>query len=246
MQRCALVVWRGRLVVGVLVHLCIINDFQLIRSGYVMTNSNGPLIIGIRGLVEALQWLSVVEWMKWLAVRQLVNRNPSASSDERRSFANNAIDVFIIIKWLVVLVALVTRAEGETWSYVLTYLVFFNLFSYFYYHAWGGGYPVSPGDKDRQQRRLLSFLQAFFFSIFAFAYIYLVPLCEDVLWPEQANGLDALLLSVSNSFTLTYEGFQPATRLGRAVLVIQVLNSFFFLTVLVANSLPNLSGGEGT
>lgn len=210
-----------------------------------MTNLNGPLIVGIRHAINALQWFSVVEWAKWLAIRQMMSQNPGSSRDDQRRRANYAIDAFIVFKWATVLVALASRAESDRWVYLICYLVFFNLFSYFYYHAWGGGSPVFTEDKDRQQRRLFSFLQAFFFSIFAFAYLYLVPFCEGVSWPDQANGWDALLLSVSNAFTLTYEGFQPASRLGRAVLVLQVLNSFFFLTVLVANSLPNLSGGKG-
>ncbi|WP_299212207.1 hypothetical protein [uncultured Tateyamaria sp.] len=183
--------------------------------------------------------------MKWITVRLFLSRKPCGSDDEQRASANVAIDLFIFIKWSVVLAALIVRPTSDVWLYVIIYLISYNLFSYFYYHAWGGGEPVSARDKGRQQRRLFSFLQAFFFSILGFAFIYLVPLCEDVSWPEQVNGWDALLLSISNSFTLTYEGFQPTTRLGRTVLVIQVLNSFFFLTVLVANSLPNLSSGEG-
>lgn len=130
----------------------------------------------------------------------------------------------------------------------VSYLLFFNLFSYFYYHAWGSDYPapqLSPVESRwRDRRRLVSFLQAVLFSLLGFAYLYAFQAQSHLQWPTEPGRLDAVYLSVSNSFTLTYEGFQPSDQVGRGLLLAQVLNMFVFVAVLIGNAVPEVGRSE--
>ena len=198
--------------------------------------------------VARLQKLSAVEHWKKLGQAILRRKNNTPSDEALRRNANLWIDWFILLKWALV-GALIWRLEnGWLAGTVVSYLLFFNLFSYFYYHGWGSDYDPPRLDRAesvrRDRRRLVSFLQAFLFSIFGFAYLYAAQIACQFEWPTTPNRLDALYLSISNSFTLTYEGFQPKDQLARGVLLLQLINVFLFLTVLIGNAVPSVGRSE--
>jgi len=155
----------------------------------------------------------------------------------------------MVMKWAWLLVCIYRGFDGPIALIGTVYLLVFNLFSYSFYHGWGSDHtpPILAYDEAiwRDRRRMMSFLLAFAFSIVGFAYIYANHIHTSLEWPSTPNALDGLYLSVSNAFTLTYEGFQPCDQFGRGVLLLQVVNTLIFLTVLIGNAIPQV-GQTGT
>lgn len=194
--------------------------------------------------VAALQSVSAVELWKQLGQFILRRNNPGPTEDALRRNANVWVDWYIALKWLVVIALLITEQGGWIALAVVSYLLFFNAFSYFYYHGWGSDYKPPKLSRSaalhRDRRRLVSFLLAVQFSFLGFAYLYAVQIPCRLYWPTEPNWLDAIYLSISNSFTLTYDGFQPRDQIARGVLLLQLLNIFVFLTVLIGNAIPSV------
>ena len=209
---------------------------------------DGFIIKLVAHSVKVLQALSVVERWKQLGVALLRRKNAQPTVEVLRRNANLWIDCFIVFKWVLVGGLFWFSQGGWLASVVVSYLLFFNVFSYFYYHGWGSKHetPKLPQNAilQRDRRRLVSFLLAFFFSLLGFAYLYAIQLPHRLEWPTEPNKLDAIFLSVSNSFTLTYSGFQPCDQLARGVLLLQVLNVFVFLTVLIGNAVPSVGRSD--
>lgn len=210
---------------------------------------NEGFIIRIAALgISSLQKLSAVEHWKRLGETILRYRCATPSDEILRKSANLWIDWFIVLKWIFVAVLIWKMAGGWVSGIAVCYLLFFNAFSYFFYHGWGSNFvppKLTPEETVRRdRRRLVSFLLAFLFSIFGFSYLYAVQIPLHLDWPTSPNRLDAVLLSVSNSFTLTYEGFQPKDQLARGVLLLQLMNVFLFLTVLIGNAIPSIGRSE--
>lgn len=212
------------------------------------SQDDGFIIRSVSRSVKLLQALSAVELWKQLGAALLRRKNAQLTDEALRRNANLWIDWFIVIKWALVGALFWLAQDGWVALTVVSYLLFFNVFSYFYYHGWGSEYdpPKLPPRAilQRDRRRLVSFLLAFFFSLLGFAYLYAVQLPHRLEWPTEPNGLDAIYLSVSNSFTLTYSGFQPYDQLARGVLLLQVLNVFVFLAVLIGNAVPSVGRSE--
>jgi hypothetical protein len=210
-----------------------------------VTSRDGFIIILFGGIVRLLHTLSAVEWLKSGALAIARWRGQASTAEAKRTIANLAIDVFVVAKWAFLVTAFACGLTSSIVFLLTGYLLFFNLFSYFYYHAWGSQFPSHQLSEDalhkRDQRRLLSFLLAIAYSFLGFAYLYAFQFASHFQWPPEAGRTDALLLSICNSFTLTYGGYQPLDPLSRSLLVAQVLNMFVFITILVANSIPNLS-----
>lgn len=199
-------------------------------------------------MVSGLQKLSAVEHWKRLGEAVLRIRNEAPSDETLRRNANLWIDWFIVLKWVFVGVLIWKMEDGWLAGTAVCYLLFFNAFSYFFYHGWGSDLTPPKLDPEetikRDRRRLVSFLLAFLFSILGFSYLYAAQIPLRLDWPTSQNWLDALFLSVSNSFTLTYEGFQPKDQLARGVLLLQLMNVFLFLTVLIGNAIPSIGRSE--
>lgn len=213
------------------------------------TSQNDGFIIHLATrMMVALQALSAVERLKQLGEVFLRFQNATPSDEELRRNANRWIDGFIVFKWALVGGLFWFAQSGWFAAVAVSYLLFFNVFSYFYYHGWGSDHEPPKlsweAAQQRDRRRLISFLQAFFFSFLGFAYLYAVQLPDRLEWPTSPNGLDAIFLSLSNSFTLTYNGFQPCDQLARGVLLLQVLNVFVFLTVLIGNAVPSVGRSQ--
>ncbi len=215
-----------------------------------MTTSkdDGFIINLVARSVRALQVLSVVELWKWLGIALLRRRNAQPTAEVLRRNANLWIDWFIVFKWVLVGGLFWFAQDGWLASAVVSYLLFFNVFSYFYYHGWGSEHEPFKLPRNaalqRDRRRLVSFLLAFSFSFLGFAYLYAVQLPHRLEWPTEPNSLDAIYLSISNSFTLTYSGFQPCDQLARGVMLLQVLNVFVFLSVLIGNAVPSVGRSD--
>lgn len=210
-------------------------------------SENGFLVVAVTFLIRCMHVLSLVEWVKFFGLRVFWREEKSGRSI--RCAANFWIDVFMVAKWAWLIACIWRGLDGQIALLGTSYLIAFNLFSYSFYHGWGSDHEPPSLDYSeaiwRDRRRMMSFLLAFAFSVVGFGYIYTTHIHMSLEWPSTPNRLDGLFLSLSNAFTLTYEGFQPCDQLGRGVLLAQVLNTLIFLTVLIGNAIPNVGQTGG-
>lgn len=214
----------------------------------VATTGSGFIMSVFYWLVCVLWRASLIEIVKGVWV--LTAKKLSSKSDDEKSRAI-AIDAYMLLKWaLVALVILWPRLQG---SYIGTLLVIYllssNLFSYFYYHIWrfspvpNAASPTQPSLLHQGQlRRYYMFILSFLFSIFGFAYLYYSPFAPhvDTCTASVCGSLwsSALFTSMANAFTFTPGWYAPVTHIGFMLGTVQVLYSFFFLVIIITNSIP--------
>ncbi len=203
------------------------------------------LVTGFTCIVRTIYWMNIVEYVKLLSVCVLsVVVSRELTSEDKRAAAGIGIDLYQVAKFSVILL-LLAYGIGDIWAeYITYYLISSNAFTYFYYHAWGSQYS-QRNDLEGQRRRLLNFLLAITFYILCYAYLYQVHFVQYITWPEeQADTTNALYLSVANAFTLTYGGFAPKAQIARMLFMTELINTFFFFTILVSNSVPSIGRKE--
>jgi hypothetical protein len=212
-----------------------------------MLSNDGFIVLAFGRAINIIQFFSIVEWMKKASIRIFLEKDVNDAEglgEKKRKLSNFAVDIFMVVKWIFVSCVLIAGIYSNIIALLVLYLLFYNAFSYFLYHGWGSSFDppklVGAAALQRERKRLLSFLLAIFFSFVGFAYVYAVCIPERLEWPTSPNWLDAIYLSISNSFTLTYSGFQPLDQLARGALLLQVLNVLIFLTVLIGNSVPSV------
>lgn len=149
------------------------------------------------------------------------------------------IDAYMAFKWATVAWLWLGQYNGPCALYFTVFLLLSNLFGYFYYHVWK--HEDKPFTIRRERRRFLSFMLSFFFSIFAFAYLFDIQFADDILLKATDCGTSmgsAIMASLANAFTLTYDWNKPLTQAGYNVMTSQVVYSFIFLVIIIANSIP--------
>lgn len=203
------------------------------------------LVTGFNFLVRILYWLNVVEYAKLLSVHV---RSKFLSRDlnpiEKRYAAGLGIDLYQVFKFFIIAYFIMCQFRSTWTEYVAYYLISSNAFTYFYYHAWGSHHSQGNELFD-QRRRLLNFLLAIVFYILCYAYLYQMHFAGDIKWPnDQIDSINAIYLSVANSFTLTYGGFSPESQIARVLFMTQLINTFFFFTIMVSNSIPTIGNKE--
>lgn len=161
------------------------------------------------------------------------------SLDETKVAKNIAIDCFLVAKWLVVIVAIWCGWTGLWAELLVWYLIASNLFTYFYHHVWGNGFALSD-DVDSQRRRYVNFLLSLAFYIACYAYLYQHQYMAEIAWPDDlVDTTNAIYLSIANAFTLTYGGFSPLSQTARVLFASELINTFFFFTIIIVNSIPS-------
>ena len=200
-----------------------------------------------------LCWLNLIEWAK-LIVGDILR----PAGYDVRGVKSVVIDLYQVAKWAIVLSLFLTCTYTPLAHGVVVYLICSNVYSYFYHHTWKIGRRRRNEDEEkqltpeeekeaaarelvRQKRRYLTLLMSVAFFIVAYAYLYLCVYNEDITWPKNAGGqsrVNALYLSVANTFTMSYEGFSATTQRVRLVLASQVVNTFIFLTIILSVSIP--------
>ena len=199
--------------------------------------NNGILYSVFDKFLNGLRYVSIVELFKFIAVkispkissRDVILRNLRAS-----------VDLFIVLKWLLV-IFLILGKVSHSWATVgVWYLVATNLYTYFYFHTWSSDILTDPYmDIDRIKRRFLNLLQAILFTIFAFTYLYAFPYSHEFIWEKgETSILRSVWYSVSNSLTASYNQVAPSSDLGNSVSMIQLLIMFAFLTIIIGGSVP--------
>ena len=203
------------------------------------------LVTGFTCIVRVIYWMNIVEYVKLFSVCILsVALSRELTLEDKRAAAGIGIDVYQVMKFSVIFL-LIAYNISDVWAeYVTYYLISSNAFTYFYYHAWGSQYS-QRNDLGGQRRRFLNFMLAITFYILCYAYLYQAHFAEHISWPEeQIDAINALYLSVANAFTLTYGGFVPRAQIVRVLFMTELVNTFFFFTILVTNSVPAIGTKE--
>lgn len=193
-------------------------------------------------LIELINKFSLVEYLKNL-IPWTYNKISKKPVDQKKtkSLKNIAIDSFIVLKWLLLGFFILTDNSSVVAKGIVYYLIFFNCFTYFYYHAWGSNFRMDE-DRVSQRRRFLNFLLSIAFYIICYAYLYYSQFFASISWPsDSSNMIDAIYLSVANAFTLTYGDFSPLNQGIRMVFLTELVNTFFFFTIIVTNSIPTIN-----
>lgn len=210
--------------------------------------NNGFIYPFFDALVRVMYYCNLVEFFKFLAklctgVLHKHIGGELSSQDIIRS-CNIAIDIYQVFKFGLLFLFWVCEASGVFPKLVIYYLLFSNLFTYFYYHVWGSKYGQRV-DRDTLNRKFLNFLLAISYYLLCYAYLYEIHYSQMIAWPDDLiDSTNAIFLSVANAFTLTYGGFSPLTQEIRMVFMSELINTFLFFTVIITNSIPNHAGKE--
>ena len=192
--------------------------------------------------VRRSQDLNLVEHWKSLAVWCYgIWQGKVLAAEEKRAIAGFAIDTFVIAKFSLI-IWLIAAEVASSWSkYLVYYLIWSNVFTYFNYHVWGSRFRQF-NDLSTCRRRFLNFILAIIFYILSYAYLYQMHFAELISWPDNlVDSTNAIYLSVANAFTLTYGGFMPLAQETRVLFMTQLINTFFFFSIILTNSVPPLS-----
>lgn len=195
---------------------------------------NGIIYSSIDWLIETLKFLSLVEFFKFL-VDKIYPKDRVISS-------RIAVDIFIISKWVFLLIILMNTYNSKLITFIVWYLIITNIYTYFYYHAWDKEVLVGTFSPERIKRRFLSLLLAIGFNILSFTYLFRLPYSSNFKWNENfINTANAFKLSISNSLISGYESVKPITEIGHNLNIAQLCITFIFITIIISNSIPQLN-----
>lgn len=197
--------------------------------------SNGILYELFDKICIVLKCLNLVELFKLVAA--------SCGKDGEAKYRSIvAIDIFMILKWLFLIILIVNAVQSSWAKWAVVYLLFMNLFTYFYYQVWGSSYDQFSTKAD-DNRRFLNTLLAIGFYVVCYSYLYFCHFYTGIQWSGEASFpsyWDALYLSISNSFSLVYgEQFMPLSSGVRMLFATQVVNTFLFFVIILTNAIPN-------
>lgn len=194
---------------------------------------NGIIYPIVDFFIITLKHINLVELYKKLLVSIFKNQ-------DRLTINRIAIDSFIIIKWIAVILLLINHVSNLLTTIVVWYLLFSNLYTYFYYHIWINDTANDQyNTPERIRRRFLNLLTSIGFSNLCFAFLYRFPYLGDFEWSEKLPlTTKALWFSFANSLTASYEFVKPITKNGVNLTIMQLIISFVFLTMILGNSIP--------
>lgn len=202
---------------------------------------NGFLLPIFNLIVRVTLTLNLVEYFKKsVRVAYRFTKNTKYLSQEDILEASNiAIDIYQLFKFGVLIVFWTLSVDSLLAKYIIYYLLFSNVFTYFYNQVWGNGYK-SRFDRETLNRKFLNTLLAITYYLLCYAYLYQYHFYTMIEWLNSPSALEAIYISISTAFTLTYAGFSP---LGNnlaiyMVFLTEILNTFFFLTIIISNSIP--------
>lgn len=201
---------------------------------------NGIIYTILKFVFDNLKYLSLVELIKFIFVK--VFSNP-ADILSKVKFSRIAVDIFIILKWIFVIILLKFSVNNAFLTFLIWYLILTNIYTYFYYHIWKAE-SLNPDNFtiDRVRRRFITLLLSIGFSNLCFAYLFRLPYVSDFEWSNgEPLNIKSLWFSYANSITADYEYVKPITELGINLTITQLIISFIFLTIILAKSIPQTS-----
>ncbi|MHA1279471.1 MAG: hypothetical protein ACTSQ8_19905 [Candidatus Helarchaeota archaeon] len=189
--------------------------------------------------MDILKAINLVEGFKYIG--KLV-ASKDGSPEIHLKYSRNAVDIFIIIKWLFVFCILIVDLN-KTWiTIIVWYLLFSNLFTYFYYHTWDSKTLTDVKfSVNRIKRRYFTLIQAISFSLFGFSYLYFIPYASEFKWDYgNPKFIQSLWFSITNSLTANFEQVKPVSDLGNSIAIIQLVMMFVFLSIIIGGSVPQI------
>lgn len=198
---------------------------------------NGPIFFILNIILENLKYISLVEFFKYLAVKLFAK---NSNNDKKNTVKRYAVDIFIILKWFLVIYLFENEISNTYFTLIIWYLIYSNLYTYFYYHVWHKD-SMSTGSFliDRVRRRFITLMLSIGFSNVCFAYLIKLPYSLDFNWSgNNVTNAKSLWFSFANSLTANYEYVKPQTEIGVDITIIQLIISFIFLTLILGKSFP--------
>lgn len=198
---------------------------------------NGFIYIVTKFILDNLRYLTLVELFKY--VGRLLNPNKN-NIDSKLAFSRTSVDIFIFLKWFLILVLTKFNVNSNFWTVVTWYLLITNVYSYFYYHIWTDeALNTESFSMDRTRRRFVTLMLAVGFSDLCFSYLYKVPYKCDFEWSDNlATFTKSTWFSISNSLAANYDAVKPITDFGYNVSMTQLIVTFIFLTIILSKSVP--------
>lgn len=198
---------------------------------------NGFIYIIFNFMFEKLKYLNLVELFKYVAEKVI----PSPSNqDDKNIYIRNAVDLFIILKWLFVVATWKFQYNSNFITIVVWYLIITNVYTYLYYHVWDKESLNTENFLiDRVRRRFITLMQSIFFSNICFAYLYNVPYRIDFTWSAaKTDCIKSIWFSISNSLAANYSEVCAFTDFGNNVAMVQLIITFVFITIILGKSIP--------
>jgi hypothetical protein len=198
---------------------------------------NGIIYVIANWTINSLKYLNLVEFFKFVG-RQL---NPNKHDQSKVTASNRiATDIFILTKWIFVIILWKLSATNGFLVFSVWYLIVTNVYTYFYYHIWDKE-SLNPDNFtiDRTKRRFVNLMLAVSYSTFCFAYLYQIPYFKEFDWSNKIPVVKlSLMYSFSNSLAANYSDVKPITDFGNILSTIQLLITFFFLTIILSKTIP--------
>ena len=189
-------------------------------------------------IIKNLDKLNLVELFKYAGKKLNTDK---ANKDRELAYARTAADLFIILKFLFILLLLVFGVSARWATVVVWYLITANLYTYFYRHVWhDSAFRTIHLTMERQRRKFLNLLLAFIYSNLCFAYLYYLPYSKQMNWGQEASVtfLHSFWFSMSNSIAANYSVVLPLTGFGNSIAMIQLVITFIFITIILSRSVP--------
>ena len=184
-------------------------------------------------LIECLRYLNLVELFKFIGVK--------FSPNNRITALRFSVDLFIILKWIFISIIWCLNVKNTYINLIVWYLIFTNVYTYFYYHTWTKNIAKPEFDLDRIKRRFLNLILSIAFNVVSFAYLFAQPFSNNFQWKSGFSTLqDSIFFSLANSFTTNYNSVQAITEIGHKLTLIETIISFVFLTIILSNSIPQI------
>lgn len=183
-------------------------------------------------MIKTLWAINLVEWFKILfyQVCRLLHKNIC-----KRASYNWAIDLFIVLKFTFVILALFLP-DNPIYLRIVLYLLFMNVFTYFYHHVWR-----KPNDNCShwQARRFVSLSFAIVFNSLCYCYLYWNGLSEHIRWVSTTplNLYSVIQYSIANTFLLS-SSLSAVNIFGLYLQTSQQAISFIFLAIILSQSIP--------
>ena len=174
-------------------------------------------------IIKFFYYLSLVE-----AVKSIFRYNYTEKSERIRR-SRLAIDIFIISKWIFILIILFFNSNLIL-IIIVIYLIIFNIHSYLYYHFWNEKSVMIKTDYTRIKNRFIAFIQALLFNIVGFAYLYSKVFSYHFQW---SSSINKVISAISFSFTNTLLGSSDIVAISNFGVILQ-LTQYLISIILVS------------
>ncbi|WHY64692.1 hypothetical protein [Neobacillus sp. SuZ13] len=211
------------------------------------SSDNGLIYPLIKFLITIVFYLNIVEYIKKLSdiftSRYFKDKSEKIRWVKVRRNRNYAIDLFIILKFLFVLIVLFEGYKNLWILIIVWYLIVTNIFTYFYYHLW-----VEDALKEnhltvnRVRRRFITLFISIAFMMLCYVYFYYSMTPDHFTLNSKDKWSNEYIVyfinSVTKSFAIDFESLKASDQKGTLIEISQVINMFIFVTLILAKSLP--------